>query len=172
VTPTPVNLTDRISYDGSAFYFNYKRPKDARRWLGPMCAALANMLRRQHPGALEAYEACERKRHRRAQSQLFHSMAARACKSQLAMMSREDLDVLWNRAGGRCEVTGIPFTWERYRNCIKRPWAASVDRVDNSKGYEFENCRLVCAAVNLALNEFGDDVLIRIAQALVRRDVG
>ena len=39
----------------------------------------------------------------------------------------------------------------------------SLDRIDSSKGYTVENCRLVCTAVNLAMNEWGEDVLERIA---------
>lgn len=84
-------------------------------------------------------------------------------------MSRIEFDAIWARANGRCELTGIAFTEERMDGKVKRPWMPSVDRVNNAKGYEFSNCRLVCISVNLALNEFGDEALIRIAKGLLFR---
>ncbi|MEN6586401.1 MAG: hypothetical protein ABFE02_10210 [Sulfuricella sp.] len=87
----------------------------------------------------------------------------------------EDLLDLSRQAAGRCMFSGIEFehgpadTMLTSRSRRKRLWAPSLDRIDSSKGYEPGNIRLVCMAVNAALQEFGDDVLIRIALALAKR---
>ncbi len=52
-----------------------------------------------------------------------------------------------------------------------RPWAPSIDRRDSSAGYTASNCRLVCAYVNVAMNRFGDDLLVELIEAIVRREV-
>lgn len=118
------------------------------------------------------YEAKRRRKESHEDAMMRHKartwvqMSIRARGADRKCMSRDEFDALWARAGGYCEMTSIPFSFKKIENCIKRPWAPSVDRVDNSKGYEFANCRLVCTAVNLALNEFGDAVLRRIANGL------
>lgn len=84
-----------------------------------------------------------------------------------AVLSAEEFDQIWERAAGRCELTHIPlrprpagFAGGVY------PWTASVDRIERLKGYEFGNCRIVCAAMNLALNQFGEDVFAEIAHRI------
>jgi hypothetical protein len=65
---------------------------------------------------------------------------------------------LWEKQGGKCCLTGTDFELVTGGNCgYKRfnPNSASVDRIDNSKGYTPDNVRLVCTAINLAINEFG-----------------
>lgn len=79
-------------------------------------------------------------------------------------LSREDLDALVERSGYRCAVTGIAF--EAPVAGTKSPWTPSLDRIDSNLGYSFENCRLVCVAVNYALNQWGTDVLLRIADGI------
>lgn len=76
---------------------------------------------------------------------------------------------LANRASGRCMLTGIEWDFEESNASGKRPWAPSLDRIDASEGYSPSNCRLVCIAVNIALSDFGDKVLLRIALALANR---
>jgi hypothetical protein len=93
---------------------------------------------------------------------------ARASRSGRAVMSAEDFARLIARANGACEVTGIRFTNGRSPEERKAMWSPSLDRLDCAGGYEFENCRLVCVAVNIALNEFGVEPLLKIAAALVR----
>jgi hypothetical protein len=61
--------------------------------------------------------------------------------------------------GARCSVSGLKLnvtfdgTWSR------NPWAPSIDRIDAKRGYVEGNCRVVCVAANVALNEWGLDVL-------------
>jgi hypothetical protein len=68
--------------------------------------------------------------------------------------------------GARCALTGIQFDL-----CVvgtgqaRRPFAPSLDRIDSSEGYTRDNTRLVCQAVNFALNAFGEDVFREIALA-------
>jgi len=97
------------------------------------------------------------------------AVRARANKAGHAMMARDEFSMLWNRSKGRCEYTGIRFSGKRVDGCVKRPWMPSVDRIKCSQGYTFDNCRLVCVSVNLALNEFGDEVLAVIARGMLIR---
>jgi hypothetical protein len=63
---------------------------------------------------------------------------------------------------GTCEVSGAPFKRDAGR---RNPFSASVDRVDSSKGYDPENCRLVLWALNAAFAEWGADAFAEIAEA-------
>jgi hypothetical protein len=85
-------------------------------------------------------------------------------------LSKEDMAKLWERSQGRCELSGIPFETVQYRHHKKRPWAPSVDRIDSARGYELDNVRLVCAAMNYALNEWGEDVFAKLAVGYVQKN--
>lgn len=63
------------------------------------------------------------------------------------------LDWIYSRLDtGICEVTGIPFklitekTYGNYNNT--QPFSPSIDRIDNSKGYTMDNCRIVVSILN------------------------
>lgn len=57
------------------------------------------------------------------------------------------------RQRGRCALTGVAFV----RNRIKHaPLAPSIDRLDSTKGYTPENCRLVTYMANCAKNQFSE----------------
>lgn len=91
-------------------------------------------------------------------------VAARASKLGVPYeLTTGDVDTLWKRCGGRCEVTGIPFEGHKKKDWLNAPYSVSIDRINPSDGYTLRNCRLVCLAVNVALNEWGEDVLERIA---------
>jgi hypothetical protein len=83
------------------------------------------------------------------------------------LLDASDVQRIAEKANGRCMVSGIPFSNGRSRH-RKDPWAPSIDRIENSLGYTPENCRLVCTAVNLAMNEWGENVLRRIAESMVK----
>lgn len=90
-------------------------------------------------------------------------------------LTLDDLKELAELSQGRCMLTGIPFEHgadEMLKDNTtrrKRVWAPSLDRIDSADGYVPGNVRLVCMAVNAALQEFGDAVLMRIAMALAER---
>lgn len=70
----------------------------------------------------------------------------------------------------RCALTGIAFDTVKVEGGTrhhKRPYAPSIDRIDNSLGYTDTNVRIVCVAVNLAMNTWGEEVLFKIAANLV-----
>lgn len=78
-------------------------------------------------------------------------------------MTERDLELLIRRAGGRCEVTGVPFSAWKLDHWSKAPYAISIDRIDGRLPYSFQNCRIVCNAVNVAINEWGAEVFAELA---------
>jgi len=69
--------------------------------------------------------------------------------------------------GGRCSISGIPYSFGKPEGVKRRPWIPSVDRIKPGGPYTLENCRLVCSAVNTAMNEWGTDALYRIADSML-----
>lgn len=101
-------------------------------------------------------------------AQAYKQMFASARKRREYTLSKDDEAALIIRCNGRCELTGIAFdtsreTWNR------RPYSPSLDRVDSSQGYTLDNCRIVCVAINIALNEWGEDVYRYVAGKYLAR---
>lgn len=80
-------------------------------------------------------------------------------------LSLDSLVFIAKRSGGRCEVSGLPFSDDLVGR--HRPYRQSLDRIESTREYSIENCRLVCVAVNMAMGVWGEDVLHRIAVGLV-----
>mgnify|MGYP006888290380 CR=1 FL=1 len=81
-----------------------------------------------------------------------------------------DITLEWVREriyNGKCEVTGIPFQLTYGQGVV--PWCPSIDRIDSSRGYTMDNCRMVVVILNLAKNKFTDDDVMTLAQALTER---
>ena len=66
--------------------------------------------------------------------------------------------------GGKCLVSGIKMELRNGTEPRKSPYQLSVDRIDSKKGYTKSNCRLVILAVNLAMNNWGENVFLEIAR--------
>ena len=100
---------------------------------------------------------------------LFRRVRSSAKSRNLACeIDVEFLHSLWEVQQGHCAVSGLEFTDEVHREAfVKTPFAPSVDRINSSKGYVKDNVRLVCTAANFALNQWGDDVLRRVAHGVV-----
>jgi hypothetical protein len=71
---------------------------------------------------------------------------------------------LYKKQEGRCALTGIPMTYI-HGNDI--PTNISIDRLDNDRGYEIGNVRLVLNTVNFAISMVGDRGFLPIAAALL-----
>lgn len=102
----------------------------------------------------------------RLKKQMYFSMQNRAARKGFGIMAQQEFDRLWEYSGGRCAITHARFSMKPEKGKFKRPWAPSIDRIDVTKGYEFTNCRLVCTAVNLAMNEWGEKVLFELVRRL------
>lgn len=97
-------------------------------------------------------------------------MAARARKGGWPFtITKEELALLFRMSDGRCAVTALPFSYERKAGWKKAPFAPTVDRIDRDRGYTFSNCRIVCHAVNVGMNEWGEEVFRTVAAALANR---
>ena len=83
----------------------------------------------------------------------------------------EFLGSLWEAQQGCCAVSGLAFTDERHEQAfVKRPFAPNLDRIDSSKGYIRGNVRLVCIVANIAMSQWGDRILRRLAHGVVETE--
>lgn len=88
----------------------------------------------------------------------------------LFTISPENVEMLFEVQGKRCDVTGVEFCFEEYTSAfVKHPLAPSIDRRDSSGGYTPDNIRLVCAAVNFGLGQWGDQLYLKLARAAVAK---
>lgn len=79
-------------------------------------------------------------------------------------LSVEFLIDLVERQDFKCAVSNILFRPPRFGG--RDPFQPSIDRIDNERGYEKDNVRIVCLIVNLARSDFGDDALVKMANAI------
>ena len=95
------------------------------------------------------------------------------CKSRAKHRSLEfGLTLEWFRQkllACMCEVTGIVFVL----NVRRHPFMPSIDRIDSSKGYTPDNCRVVLWIINQAKNDISEDdfqsALRQVAEAVLER---
>lgn len=69
---------------------------------------------------------------------------------------------------GVCEVTNIPFSYDKPTNSAKNKYSPSIDRIDSSKGYVKSNCRIVIWQYNLMKGEISDDELFEICKLILK----
>lgn len=89
-------------------------------------------------------------------------------------LTLDDVRHLYESQRGRCAISGRKLGWERKGSpqYHKAPYAPSLDRLDNSKGYVHGNVRLACVAANFALGEWGEEVFADIAAGFLRKREG
>ena len=83
-----------------------------------------------------------------------------------------ELDRDWLREKlerGVCEVSGLPVQRISPGDYRTHPYAPSLDRIVPALGYVKSNTRLVLFAVNRAMSDWGDEVLLTIARAIVNK---
>lgn len=95
---------------------------------------------------------------------------AKGCNREHSI-SETDIFDLYEEQNGCCAVSGLPFSSGKNAAWRIQPFYPSLDRIDSKVGYTKDNVRLVCAAVNLALNDWGEDVLRLIAMGVTSNSI-
>lgn len=84
-----------------------------------------------------------------------------------------DLDFILEKLdNGVCEVTGIPFSYDKPDGVTCNKFSPSLDRVDNNIGYIKSNVRVVVWQYNLMKGQITDYELLEICQAVVNKHRG
>lgn len=85
-------------------------------------------------------------------------------------LTLECLKNLWEEQNGTCPFTGFKLVNKSFSKKDKKSKlsikTASLDRIDNSKGYVKGNVRFVSVMFNYARNNFEDEDVIEFARAL------
>lgn len=58
----------------------------------------------------------------------------------------EDIAIMYEVQQGRCALSGRPIYW----SVVGWDHTASIDRIDNDRGYTLDNVQLVCKEANMA----------------------
>ena len=94
---------------------------------------------------------------------LYYSRA----RSKQKGFKNHDLTYEWlaQQVANNCPKTGIEFRYKpsKYRD----PYAPSIDRIDNNKGYTKENCQVVIWAYNCAKATWSDELLYIILKKVI-----
>jgi len=83
------------------------------------------------------------------------------------LLSTDDMATIAERCGGLCEVSGVALTFTATGR--RGPYGPSVDRIDANFAYTARNTRIVCIAINYAMNTWGAEPLIPIVQAMAEK---
>ena len=77
------------------------------------------------------------------------------------------LDWIEDKLSQQCAVTGLSFDLVRGKGrWRKQPFAPSIDRKKAGGDYTADNCRVVCLVVNEAMNQWGLEPVLIMADAL------
>ena len=69
---------------------------------------------------------------------------------------------------GICELSGEKFAYKNETHkSFYNPFSPSIDRINNSKGYLKENCRMILTCINFGINEWGLDLYTKIAEKVI-----
>jgi hypothetical protein len=85
------------------------------------------------------------------------------CRKKGCDITPEYLKALWDEQGGLCPFTGMKMelrVWYREGDRVATPRQASLDRIDDAKGYMVGNVRFISAMANLARHRWSDEQVI------------
>ena len=72
---------------------------------------------------------------------------------------------LIKQQNNRCVYSGIEFDWDEFKN---NPYQASIDRIDNDKGYIKGNVQIVCNSINQMKSNLTDNVFMDYVSAIYK----
>ena len=105
-----------------------------------------------------------------AVSQAFRAARESGRKNGIpCLLTWPDMEMMMIRSRCRCEVSGIRFSGVKITGARRRPFVPSIDRIRAKEAYSPENCRLTCWSVNLAINDWGEEVFWRLVETSKRR---
>ena len=79
----------------------------------------------------------------------------------------------WEKQNGICEFSGINLILSSYKKIDKSLiYAASLDRIDSSKGYIKGNIRWVSRSINYMKNTMSDDMVNELIDLIVKNKKG
>lgn len=92
----------------------------------------------------------------------------RSRKNQQSNIDCQYLKELWEQQNGICPITKkkLELRTHSYKN-KSQPYSASLDRIDNTKGYIKGNIRFVALIFNYARNTFSDNEVIDFCKAVI-----
>jgi len=73
-------------------------------------------------------------------------------------IDKEYMLELWEAQEGKCAISGVSLQTSSWSQANKNPYRASLDRIDNSRGYVIGNVRLVTHWINNAKSTWSDVV--------------
>lgn len=84
-------------------------------------------------------------------------------------LSKEDIEFVWKQQDGKCPVTGVALVLPTRSNIkqISSIYRASVDRLDNSLGYEKSNIRIVSLMYNFARNTSSETEVVEFCRLVM-----
>ena len=77
-----------------------------------------------------------------------------------------DIDFLRSKYNGKCELSGIEFDLS-LDSGNRNPFRPSLDKIDSNGGYTKDNVRIILWGLNFALSDFGLDVYLKMAKAVI-----
>lgn len=170
-----VHTVKKILSDGTVKKYNYLRPPPRVAHLFAARVSLPSDKKEAEAEAVKLLRmAATSMSDGRAREQLFIKKAHDNAKSRATKKGREftiTRDEIFGMLTGQeylCAVSRLPFSmdWDGNRN----PFAPSLDRIDNQKGYTADNCRLVLSAVNFGINEWGENFYRQICRAVAQNE--
>ncbi|HLD91446.1 MAG TPA: hypothetical protein VI911_10640 [Patescibacteria group bacterium] len=87
-------------------------------------------------------------------------------RNEICDVKYEFLSKLFKEQKGKCIITKIPFQISPNAKEMS-PWAISIDRKDNSKGYQKDNIQLVCMMYNFCKHTWTHEDVIKFSKTIL-----
>jgi hypothetical protein len=93
------------------------------------------------------------------------SAAARSLDWEITI---EFVDALYEMQGGRCAFSGLPIAWSE----VNWDHTASIDRIDNARGYLPDNVQLVHKEVNMMRGSLTPERFVELCSLISQSQLG
>jgi hypothetical protein len=104
-------------------------------------------------------------------SQLLGSAKSRAKRKNIEVSLTKEW-ILEKLNSGVCELSNLAFDLSPTGRINRNPFSPSIDRIDSNKGYTPDNCRVILLSMNDALNQYGLEHFLTVAQAVINKQNG